>query len=159
METEEKTLHQLFDISILLKSTLAFLETIGGISVFLVSSNFIFKFVNIISFGELTETPIDSVSQYLLNLTHSFSGGTKEFVALYLLLHGIINLIIITGLFKKKIFAYHTSFIVFVIFAFYEVYRYIFHPNIYLIVLVIFDSITVWLTWKEYERLKKQNIF
>ena len=159
METEEKTLHQLFDVSILIKSALAFLETMGGISVFLVSSNFIFKFVNIISFGELTETPIDSLSRYLLNVMHGFSGGAKVFVAIYLLLHGIINLIIITGLFKKKIFAYHTSFIVFVIFAFYEVYRYIFHPNIYLIVLVIFDSITVWLTWKEYERLKKQNIF
>jgi uncharacterized membrane protein len=159
METEEKTLHQLFDVSILIKSALAFLETIGGISVFIISSNFIFKFVNIISFGELTETPIDSLSQYLLNLTHSFSGGTKEFVALYLLFHGIINLIIITGLFKKKIFAYHTSFIVFVIFAFYEIYRYLHHPSIFLIILVIFDSITVWLTWKEYERLKKQNIF
>jgi uncharacterized membrane protein len=159
METEEKIEHKLFDISILLKSALAFLETIGGISVFLISSNFIFKFVNIISFGELTETPVDSLSQYLLNLTHSFSGGTKEFVALYLLLHGIINLVIITGLFRKKIFAYHTSFVVFVIFAFYEIYRYIFHPNIFLIILVIFDSITVWLIWREYKRLKNQHVF
>ena len=152
----EKTLHELFDLSILLKSILAFLETIGGISILLASSEFIFKFVNIISFGELTETPIDSLSQYLLNLTHSFSGNTKEFVALYLLLHGITNLIIIAGIVKKKIWAYYTSFVVFVFFVFYEIYRYISHPNIFLILLIIFDSTTVWLIWREYLRIKNK---
>jgi len=82
MKTEEKIEHELFDISIVLKGIHALVETVSGILIYLVSSSFIFRFVNIISFGELTENPIDSFSQYLLNLTHSFSGGTKEFVAL-----------------------------------------------------------------------------
>ena len=155
MGNKEKTLHKLFDISILLKGINALIEIIGGVSVFLVSSAFIFKFVNIISFGELTETPIDSLSQYLLNLTHSFSGGTKEFVALYLLLHGIINLFLIVGLIEKKIWAYNASFVVFIIFVLYQIYRYIYHPNIFLVIVTIFDLITVWLVWREYKRIKQ----
>ncbi|MDR3519954.1 MAG: DUF2127 domain-containing protein [Candidatus Pacebacteria bacterium] len=154
MKKEEKTLHELFDFSIVLKGIHALIEIISGTSIFLVSSSLIFKFVNAISFGELTEQPIDSMSQYLLNLTHSFSGGTKQFVALYLLSHGIINLIIIIELFRKKIWAYYASFIVLTVFSIYQIYRYIYNPNIFLILLTILDVVTMWLIWREYKRIK-----
>ena len=155
MNKEEKTLHELFDISIVLKGLHALVEVIGGISIFLASSGLIFKFVNVISFGELTENPVDSFTKYLLYITYNFSGGTKQFVALYLLSHGIINLILIVGLFRKKLWAYYSSFIVLSIFALYQVYRYIYNPSIFLILLTMLDIVTIWLIWREYIRIKK----
>jgi uncharacterized membrane protein len=154
MKNEEKTLHELFDISIVLKGLHALVEVVGGASIFLASSSFIFKFVNIISFGELTENPVDSFTKYLLNLTYGFSGGTKQFVALYLLSHGIINLVLVVGLFKKKIWAYYISFVVLTVFALYQIYRYIYNPSIFLILLTILDIITIWLILREYIRIK-----
>ena len=158
MGNEEKIEHELFDISILLRGIHALVEIVGGVLIFLVSSNFIFKLINIITFGELTENPVDSFSQHLLTFTHIFWGGTKQFIAFYLLSHGIFNLIIVVGLFQKKIWAYYTSFIMLTVFAFYQMYRYIFQPNIWMVVLTIFDLITIWLVWREYIRIKNNAI-
>ena len=158
MENTEETLHELFDVTIILKGLHALVEIISGTSIFLISSSFIFKFVNIISFGELTENPVDSVSRYLLYITSSFSGGTKQFIAFYLLSHGIINLILIVGLFRKKIWAYHASFVVLTIFTLYQIYRYIYSPSILLIALTILDIVTIWLIWREYLRIKNQTL-
>jgi|ERR1035437_4926257 uncharacterized membrane protein len=158
MKNEEKIEHELFDVSILLKGIHALIEIVSGISVFLVSPNFIFKLVNILSFGELTESPVDSFSQYLLNITHGFLGGTKQFIAFYLFSHGVINLILVFGLFKKKMWAYYASFIVLTIFALYQMYKYIYNPSLLLIILTIFDLIVIWLIWGEYRRIKKSTV-
>ena len=157
MANEEKIEHELFDVTVLLKGIHALIEIITGISTFLVSPNFIFKLVNVITFRELTENPVDSFSQYLLNLTHSFLGGTKQFIAFYLLSHGIINLILVIGLFKKKMWSYFASIIMLTIFALYQMYRYIYHPSIWMIILTIFDLVTIWLIWREYKRIKNNS--
>ncbi len=154
MPNEEKIEHELFDITLLLKGIHALIEIVGGISTFLISPGFIFKLVNIISLGELTEDPLDSFARFLLKSAHSFSGGTKQFVAFYLLSHGIINLILVIGLFKKKIWAYHFSFPVLAIFALYQMYRYIYHHSLWLIILTVIDFVVIWLIWKEYLRIK-----
>lgn len=154
MKNEEKIEHELFDAGILLKAVHALVEIIGGILAFLITPNFFLRLINSITFGELTEKPIDSFTQYLLTLTHSFLGGTKQFVAFYLLSHGIINLILVVGLFRKKIWAYHASFIVLAIFVLYQMYRYIYHHSLLLIILTIFDLIVIWLIWREYKRIK-----
>ena len=156
MENEEKIEHELFDVSILLRGIHALVEIISGTLIFLVSSNFLFRFINIITFGELTENPVDSFTQHLLTFTHSFLGGTKEFIAFYLFSHGIFNLIIVIGLFQKKIWAYYASFILLTFFAFYQMYKYVFQPNIWMIILTIFDLITIWLVWREYVRIKNK---
>jgi uncharacterized membrane protein len=152
--TEEKIEHDLFDVGILLKGIHAVIEIIGGVFTFLVSPDLIFLIVNKITVGELTEDPADRFTQYLLNIAHSFSVGTKQFIAFYLLSHGIVNLILVIGLFKKKIWAYHASFVALTIFALYQLYRYMYGPSVWLIVLTVFDFVVIWLIWREYKRIK-----
>lgn len=151
---EEKIEHEFFDVSILLKGIHALIEIIGSLFAFLISPDFILRFVTKITQGELLEDPNDSFTRYLLNLAHSISIGTEQFIAFYLLFHGGINLILVIGLFKKKIWAYYASFFVLTIFVIYQMYRYIHHPSPFMIILTIFDLITIWLIWKEYERIK-----
>lgn len=155
MENKEETLHELFDIGILLKGIHAFIEVAGGILTFLISPNFILRFVTKITQGELLEDPNDFLTQHLLNFAQNFSFDTKQFIAFYLLFHGIINLILVIGLFEKKIWAYHVSFVVLTIFALYQIYRYIYHPSFFMIMLTVFDLIVIWLIWREYKRIQK----
>ena len=155
MVNEEKTLHELFDISILLKGIHAVIEIVGGVFAFLVSPDSILHFVVKITQGELLEDPNDTLTNYFLNLARNFSLDTKQFVASYLFFHGIINLVLVIGLFKKKIWAYHASFFVLTIFIFYQVYRYIYDPSIFMIALSVFDIVVIWLIGKEYKRIQK----
>ena len=158
MNNEEKIEHELFDISILLKGMHALTEIVGGVFTFVISSDFILHFVVKITQGELLEDPNDSFTRYLLNLASGISVDTKQFIAFYLISHGIINLVLVIGLFKKKIRAYHASFFVLTVFAFYQMYRYIYHPSLFMIILTIFDLVTIWLIWKEYTRIKNRLI-
>ncbi len=151
---EQKIEHELFDIGILLKGIHAVIEIAGGIFTFLISPDFVLRFVTKITQGELLENPNDSFTQYILSFAHSISVGAKQFIAFYLLSHGIINLVLVIGLFKKKIWAYHASFVVLTIFALYQMYRYIYHPSIWMIILTIFDFVVIWLIWREYKRVK-----
>ena len=154
-QTEDEVVHELFDVSLLLKGLHALVEIAGGIFTFLISPNYIVRIITRITEGELAENPPDIFTHYLLNFLQSFSVGTKQFIAFYLLSHGIINLILVVGLFKKKMWAYHTSFIALTIFAIYQIYRYIYHHSIWLIIFTVLDFIMMWLIWKEYHRVKK----
>ncbi|MDE2399673.1 MAG: DUF2127 domain-containing protein [Patescibacteria group bacterium] len=152
--SEQKIEHELFDIGILLKGIHALIEIIGGAFTFLISPHFVLRIVTKITQGELFEDPNDFLTRYFVDFAHSISVGTKQFIAFYLLSHGITNLILVIGLFKKKIWAYHASFVVLTLFALYQIYRYIYHPSIWMIILTIFDFIVLWLIWREYERIK-----
>lgn len=154
MGNKEKIEHRLFNIDIFLKGTHALIEIIGGVLTFLISPDFILRFVTKITQGELLEDPNDFFTRYLINFAQNFSIGTKQFVALYLLFHGIVNLVIVIGLFKRKKWAYHISFVALTLFVFYQIYRYAYHPGVSMIILTIFDLITIWLIWREYRKVK-----
>src|ERR1035437_2757342 len=150
MEEEQVVEHELFDIGILLKGIHALVEIIGGILAFFVSSDFILRLATRITQGEILEDPNDYFSKHLIALAGSISVGTQQFVTFYLLSHGIINLILVLGLWKKKMWAYHASFVVLTIFSIYQIYRYIYNPSLWLVILTVFDIIVIWLIWREY---------
>lgn len=154
MNNEQKVEHELFDVSILLKGAHALVEILGGIFAYFISSDFILRFVVKITQGELLEDPNDFFTKHLLDFANSFSLGTKQFVAFYLFSHGIINFVLVLGLFRKKMWAYHSSFFIFTIFVIYQIYRYTYHPSIFMILLTLLDLITIWLVYREYMRLK-----
>jgi len=154
VENKEETLHELFDVSILLKGMHALIEIVGGVFTFLISPNFVLRIITKITEGELLEDPNDFITHYLINFAHNFSFGTQQFIAFYLFSHGIINLVLVIELFRKKIWAYYASFIVFTIFVLYQIYRYIYHPSLFMIILTIFDLVVIWLVWREYKRIK-----
>jgi uncharacterized membrane protein len=152
--TKEKTLHELFDVGIFLKGVHAVIEIVAGVFTFFISPHFIFRVVDAITFKELVDDPTDRLSNYLLASAHNFSVGTKQFIAFYLLSHGIVNMVLVIGLFKKKMWAYYASFVALTIFVLYQIYRYVYDPSVWLIVLTIFDVIIIWLIWREYKAIQ-----
>ncbi len=147
-------IHELFRTSIFLKGIFAFLESISGILLFFVTSDFLLRFVNYFFGHELKQDPADIFVNFLINLFSDHSGSLKIFFAIYLLIHGIIKLGLIVALWKEKLWAYPLSGIIFILFIFYQIYRYIQHPSVFLILLTFLDILVIILIYLEYKILK-----
>jgi uncharacterized membrane protein len=153
----EKEIHEVFDITLLLKGLNALAELIGGFLLYVVSTENITRIVNFFIRGELIEDPHDIVANYLLNLALTFGGNSKAFAALYLASHGIVNGLVVLGLWKEKIWAYPISFAVIGAFIAYQVYLLTFGYSLWLVILTVLDIIVILLAWHEYRILKKRR--
>src|SRR5258708_12120585 len=93
----ERRVHQIFEISILLKGAHAFIECIGGLVLTFVSTSAITSLVNAFTQEELIEDPNDFVAGHLLSLAQNFTVSTQRFYAFYLLSHAFLKLFLAAG--------------------------------------------------------------
>ncbi len=155
----EEEIHGIFDATLLLKGAGAFAELIGGMLLYFISSENISRMANFFLGGELVEDPHDLLANYLLHVAQTFGGGSKLFAALYLVGHGIVNGLVVLGLWKEKIWAYPISFAVIGAFVVYQIYSLMFGYSLWLVVLTVLDLIVLLLAWHEYKILKKRKRF
>ena len=69
----EKRIHQIFQISILIKGAFAVIECAAGVAVALVSTSSIKNLVDILTQEELIENPRDFIATHLLSAAQHFS--------------------------------------------------------------------------------------
>jgi uncharacterized membrane protein len=155
MSMNEHRVHQIFQVSILLKGAHALIECLGGIALALVSTSSIVNFVNAITQDELIKDPNDFVATHLLTMAHNFSVQTQHFYAFYLLSHGIVKVALVVGLLKEKLWAYPASLIVLTLFVLYQLYRFSYTHGLGLIVLTLFDIVVMGLIWHEYGLMRR----
>ena len=84
----EHQIHQVFQVSVLLKGAHALIECVGGAVLALVNTSTILALVNTLTQEELIEDRKDFVATHLLAWAQGFSVETKNFYAFYLLSHG-----------------------------------------------------------------------
>src|SRR6516164_5497104 len=121
---QERRIHQIFVLSLLFKGVHAVIEIIGGIALYLVSTEAIVRTINYWSYDELLEDRHDWIANHLLEFSRTFSVAEHDFYAFYLLSHGIIKAILLVGLMREKLWAYPASFVIFGAFIAYQLYRY-----------------------------------
>lgn len=146
--------HKSFEIGILLKGIDGVLEVIGGILLKFLNPDRLNKLTVLLTQHELSEDPRDKISRYMINFSANFTVNTQNFGVFYLVSHGIVKIILVTLLWKRKIWAYPITIVSFVLFIIYQVYRYTIYHSMWLIVLSIFDVIMIILTFMEYKRIK-----
>jgi uncharacterized membrane protein len=151
----ERRVHQIFEISVLLKGAHALIECIGGIVLAFVSTSAIKGLVNALTQEELIEDPNDFVATHLLSLAQNFTVSTQRFYAFYLLSHGVIKLLLVAGLLRNKLWAYPASLVVLGLFIVYQLYRFSYTHAVGLIVLTVFDAIVMGLIWHEYQMVRR----
>ena len=156
---KEKQIHQIFEISVILKGLHAIIEIIGGVFAFFVTKAFIISTVLMYTQEELTEDPKDFIAHYFITQANNLSLSTKYFVALYLLSHGVIKLLLVVGLLRKKLWAYPTSIVVFSLFILYQIYKFYYSHSIGLVLLTLLDVFIIILTVHEYRYMKSHHIF
>lgn len=152
---QERRIHQIFEVSILLKGLNALIECVSGIAVAFISTQTIANIANFLTQEELIEDPRDFVATHLLSWAQNFSVGTKNFYAFYLLSHGIVKLFLVVGLLRNKLWAYPASLIVLGLFIVYQLYRFSYTHGAGLIALTVFDVFVMFLIWHEYSLIRR----
>ncbi len=149
------TIDKTFKISIFLKGINGLLEIIGGILLFIFNPSKIAYIVLLLTQNEISEDPHDIIANYLINLSQNFSINTQIFSVIYLITHGIIKIFLVISLWEKKLWAYPLAISIFIVFIFYQIYRFSYNYSIGLLFLTILDIIIIILTWLEYKNLLK----
>jgi uncharacterized membrane protein len=151
----EKRIHQIFVVSVSLKGLHALFEIVGGLALYLVSTDTIVRTINRWSYDELIEDRHDWIANHLLDFSRNFSVAEHNFYAFYLLSHGLVKAVLVIGLLREKLWAYPASIAVFGLFIAYQLYRYSWTHDVGLIVLSIFDLFVIALAVHEYRLLRK----
>ena len=149
----------LFRISVVAKGVDGVLEVAGGVLLLFLSPTRIHGMVRLLTQHELSEDPRDVVARYLLHSTTQLEAGVKAFAAAYLLGHGAVKLVLITGLLKEYRLAYPAAIVAFGLFLLYQLYRYSHTMSPELLVLSALDVVVILLTWLEYRRLRATHAF
>lgn len=152
---QERRIHQMFEVSVLLKGAHAVIECIGGLLLAFTSTAAILSLVKRITQDELVEDRGDFIANHLLAWSQTFSVETQHFYAFYLLSHGIVKLALVAGLLRRKLWAYPASLVVLGLFIAYQLYRYTHTHSAGLIVLTVFDVVVMGLVWHEYRLLRR----
>ena len=100
MIIREKTIGEIFRISLWLKGAHSLLEILGGLALLLVSHTAILHFVGWITHGELLHDPQDLLARNLEQWATGFSSGSQSFAAWYLLSHGAIKLVLVAAVLR-----------------------------------------------------------
>ena len=151
----EHRIHEIFQLSILLKGAHAFLECVSGLALALVSTNSIVAAITWLTQDEFAEDPNDFVASQLLRMAEGFSVTTKNFYVFYLLSHGVVKLFLVAALLKNKLWAYPASLVVLGLFIAYQVYRFTYTQSMGLVVLTVFDLVVMYLIWHEYQLVRR----
>lgn len=152
---EERRIHRVFQVSVVLKGVHALIECASGIALALIGTNTISNLVNTLTQEELVEDPNDFIATHLLSWAQGFSVETRHFYAFYLLSHGIVKLFLVAGLLRNKLWAYPASLVVLGLFIVYQLYRFSYTHGFGLIVLTVFDVIVMGLIWHEYRLMRR----
>ena len=145
-------LDRIFEIGIIFKGLDGVLETVGGLLLVVVTPATINRLTMGLTQHELSEDPNDFIADHLLGYAHGLTGSAVTFAAVYLLLHGITKIVLVTALLRNQIWAYPWMIGFLLIFIGYQLYRLVLSPTFELSALTIFDAFIVWLTWREWRK-------
>ena len=150
-----RTVHDLFEIGVVLKGLNALLELgLGVLFLFVNVSGIILTLVQ----NELVEDPNDFIAHQLQLLTQNVGSGAQLYTALYLISHGVIKGLLVAGLLRGKLWAYPASLVVLSLFVAYQVIKWLGTHSVLLLSLTLFDLAVMWLIWKEY-RYVREGLF
>ncbi len=146
-------LHLLFEVGVILKGAHALVELVSAFVVYYLG-NATLLVVTRLTASELAENPQDIFANFFLQQTNHLLSA-RGFVALYLVVGAVINLIIAAGLLTNHLRAYPASIGVLSLFVFYQIYRITLTHSVWLSVFTVFDIAVIYLIYQEYERQKE----
>ena len=127
--------HTLYLIGIAIKGVDGLIETFGGL-LFLLT-------------GTLSSL-IPFIGPYLAVYFQLFTGA-------YLLGHGLIKIVLVYALLKRKHWAYKFSLVVLSLFLIYQIVSILASFSIFLFIFTVIDAAIIVLVWEEYKELKLEH--
>jgi len=154
----EYYLHALFEAGVAIKAFNGLWETVSGFLALTLPHPMIMSGYFALTHGELLEDPhdwlVDVIARFLLNVPQ----GTRTFIGLYILFHGIANLFLAYNLYRQRLWAYPATLVVLASFLIYQFYRIALFHSLTLTALTFIDIIFLVLLVHEYKhQLEKRR--
>jgi len=131
------------------------LEIVGGLLVFIISPALVQNVAAYFTAEELGQDPHDFIAASVLHWANVYATGPHQlFIALYLLVHGIVKAGLVIGLLRGRLWAYPASLIIFGLLIVYQLYLFILGQSLAVAALTFFDFVVVYLIWREYGIIK-----
>lgn len=150
-------LHKTWKACILMKGIYSLLEIGSACMVWQLKPGTLGLWLRAVTAGELAEDPNDLVANWALQATNHYSVSVQHFAAFYLLAAGLINIIMVILLWRKKSWAYPLMAGFLALFIAYQSTRWFRTHSMFLIVLNLFDVFMIWLTFNEYSQMKSRS--
>lgn len=147
---KEKNIFRIFEVGLLIKGLNALIEVLSGFFIWFVNKAFIVTLFLNLTQSELSDDPKDYLANFIVNTASAFSTSSQYFFAGYLIVHGLIKIFLIVGLFRKKLWAYPLSICIFTVFIIYQFYEYYLNGSAWLLFLNFFDILIVMIAIYEY---------
>ena len=149
--------HILFIVSILLKGIFAVLETLAGVALLVSSPGLLTQFVHFMFHNRLVADPNDPIATFALHQLQDFDMTRHTFVSVYLMLHGLVKVGVVAGLYSERLWAFPIGLTALGIFIAYQMERFISTHAPLLLAVSILDAFIMLLAWREYQALKNRT--
>jgi uncharacterized membrane protein len=149
---KDRILDLIFLIGVLFKGIDGVVEVIGGVALLFVDTAHLQGAVNHATGGELAEDPHDIIANLLRHGVSQLSGRTVQFLALYLLLHGVVKIVVVIALLIGSKRVYPWAIAALVAFVLFQLYELVTAPSVGVAALTVFDLFIIWLTWREWRQ-------
>jgi uncharacterized membrane protein len=146
--------HNSFLLSMFLKGSLGFSQLVGGLALILAPSGTFIALAHWLVRAELAEDPSDPFARWAEHFLSVTPMNEGAFYAVYLTLHGVLNLGLVLALLAKIQWAYPVSILSLVGFVAYQVYKYSISGSSMMLVLSAIDVVVIALIWREFRATK-----
>jgi uncharacterized membrane protein len=153
----QKNWHDIFEVGVLIKGLNGLWGTISGFFILFLSEATLNHWFFRATHGELLEDPNDKLINFLAHAMKDFTADTKIFVAIYMLIHGLLNIFLAIQLRRDRHWAYIVTICATLLFMIYQVYRISLHHSLFLTFITIYDALFIILAWHEYERCRYKS--
>ena len=141
-----------FLIGVAVKGLDALSELLLGVPLLFFSHAQLDSLARSVTAEELTEDPHDLVANLLLHTAAHAGHGTLLFVALYLIVHGVVKLAIIAALIWGAERIYPWAIGALVAFTVFQLVEFVLHPSVSVALLTVLDIVIIALTWREWRQ-------
>lgn len=157
MERKFFNTHNFYLASLGAKALNGLFEIVGAIFILATDFGRWPGYINVIFRKELIEDPNDIVANLFLDTMQKLDISIQLSGFLYLMSHGLVKLILVVSLLKKKYWAYPVSEFILFLFIIYQTYLYARNGSTFILLLNAIDIILIALIWLEYKKLKAQH--
>ena len=153
-EEAKEIVHVGFEIGLVFKALHGLVQLLGGLVMLFVTPERLCAVTDFLTRHRLAVNPQAIFAAFLVKLSGSFSVSTQRFVLFYLFSHGLVRVILVYLLWRKKLFAYPLTIGFLLFFIACQLYRYTLTGSLMLLLFTLLDGGMVLLTYCEYKNLR-----
>lgn len=152
LQRQHGPLHQIFELAIAAKGLFAAAEALTGIGLLLTPPASVQHWIDWFLTTEIVEERHGPIQRLIEALALRYNADAQHFFALYLILHGLAKLVVVTMLQRRVAFAYPLAIAVFAGFVVYQGHEWLLRGSPVMLALTLFDLMVIALTWREWRQ-------